>query len=262
MKKLLIIVTLLYVCGLQAQSNLSDHSYVNFEKIMNELFASADAKLSEEERAEISAVGSSPVYGEIIFESMAYLLQELAPTNQDVFYDLGCGLGRFVVQAFLMSDVCKSVGIELSKTRFEQAYNVLDKTRAIYKNCFSFDNSLNTILNKQTKKKIKNKTINFLNEDILEVDFSDATILYIALTLNSDEFKNKLNEKIVQLDDGLRVLSLHLLEHQHLHLIKTYYLPMTWSANTPVYFYILDKEKKLEREEDVAPFGKIEEVEE
>jgi SAM-dependent methyltransferase len=247
------ILMIVMVCSAQSAVALAQDifntSYIDYEKIMFELFAKADAKLSEEERAEISALGSSPVYGEIVYESIEYLLQEIEAQESDVFYDLGCGLGRFVVQAYLTTDITKSVGIELSKTRFEQAQAVLDKTRTIYKNCFTFDNSAHTTLKKSPKKKIKNKTIDFICDDILEVDFSDATIIYIALTLNSDEFKNKLNEKIVQLADGLRVLSLHELNHEHLHHIRTYEVPMTWSGQTPVYFYVLERNRIEEAEE-------------
>lgn len=61
------------------------------------------------------------VYGEITAQGMRRLARRVTLNQSDCFYDLGSGIGRAVLQAFLEFGVHRSVGIELASTRHHQA---------------------------------------------------------------------------------------------------------------------------------------------
>lgn len=52
-------------------------------------------------------------YGEILYESINKLLAEVEFSDQDIFFDLGSGLGKAVVQVFLKSAAKEVCGIEI-----------------------------------------------------------------------------------------------------------------------------------------------------
>src|SRR5207302_804459 len=57
-------------------------------------------------------------YGEILYPSVDSLIDYLEDlSSDDVFYDLGSGIGKVPLQFFLKTPVKKACGIEASKTR-------------------------------------------------------------------------------------------------------------------------------------------------
>ncbi len=162
---------------------------------------------------------AASTYGEITYEGVDQLLRTLHVTDHDVFYDLGSGVGKMVIQVCLDTPIKKSVGIELSGTRHADAMNIAE----------------------QLKKKnyIKqNKMLRFECKNILNADISDATIVYLASTCFSDECMKKVTKKLATLKKGLRVITLRKLpDNEAFTLTATYNLPMTWSNQTPVYVY-------------------------
>eukprot|EP00392_Amoebophrya_sp_AT5.2_P004956 g4965.t1 len=79
----------------------------------------ADGDGHAEDRATMAAMGAAGAYGEIPFVSVTRILSRLAKdiTPNDVFYDLGCGVGKFCLQAFLTGNLSKVVGLELGPRR-------------------------------------------------------------------------------------------------------------------------------------------------
>lgn len=74
----------------------------------------------EYERAAMSAAGAAPVYGEVGLAGAARLFRELELTADDVFFDLGSGLGRLVLHGALAT-AASFVGVELAWSRHEAA---------------------------------------------------------------------------------------------------------------------------------------------
>uniref|UniRef100_A0A1I8AQF0 Histone-lysine N-methyltransferase, H3 lysine-79 specific n=1 Tax=Steinernema glaseri TaxID=37863 RepID=A0A1I8AQF0_9BILA len=58
---------------------------------------------------------SSETYGETSFERLQMIIEEVAPGEDDVFVDLGSGVGQLIVQMAGGSRVKKAVGIEISQ---------------------------------------------------------------------------------------------------------------------------------------------------
>ena len=95
-------------------------------------------------------------YGETTLRGIDTLINEFEDhfnNPNSVFYDLGSGKGDMVIYIASNTPVKKACGIELHKERFNIAQEKLNK--------LSLDNT------------------SFLNQDILESDISDATIIYV-----------------------------------------------------------------------------------
>ena len=175
--------------------------------------------ISEEERGTIKRWGGAPTYGEILPKSVSILLADLKLTEEDVFYDLGSGVGKVAVQVYLKSGLKKSVGVELSSTRHAHAMNVYGKL-------------------KDAGKLKANRDLVFRQENILHTDISDATVLFLCSTCYSDELMAELAIKIQQLKPGARVLTLKPFKSPTaLKLVKAYQLPMTWAEASAVHLY-------------------------
>lgn len=127
-------------------------------------------------------VGSSG-YGETGFNSIEKIVESFRDSfNKDtVFYDLGSGTGKIVYHIGLLHGVKKSCGIEYSKERHELGQLLKEK--------YDLPNNENVIL---------------LNENILECDISDATVIYCDNTL----FPKNINDSIYNIiPSGCLVIS-------------------------------------------------------
>lgn len=237
--------------------------YADYRKIMADAFKdNENHTISQEERAGITAAGGgSPVYGEILYESVLFLLDYLQLTEEDAFYDLGSGLGKLVFQVYLMTPVHKAIGIELSESRCERSQKIMENGSKIFNSCFIFENQMRKRFGKEPFPKVSGKKFELKQGNMLEADIEDATVIFTCSTCFSDDCMRNLTNRLAELKDGLRVLTLHhLSEHKNFHLVKTFYLPMTWSKNIPIYLYILDRSKKPVKEDDVSPFALSDEI--
>jgi SAM-dependent methyltransferase len=104
---------------------------------------------------------------------------ELADVKKtDVVYDLGCGDGRIVVQAAKKRG-CKGVGFEISPPRLKEA-----------------------------RENVKSNNVGHLveikNEDLFQVDFSEATVLPMYLL---PKMLAELRPKFEKLKPGTRIIS-------------------------------------------------------
>jgi len=96
------------------------------------------------------------VYGEITNKGSDKLIEIFKSnlTKSDIFYDLGSGEGQLAIKIACKTNVKKVIGIELHKERFNIAV-------------------------KRLKTSNTNKVF-FINKNFLDVDLSDATIVYFA----------------------------------------------------------------------------------
>ncbi len=113
---------------------------------------------------------------ELVVEAM---LKMAAVTEHDVLYDLGCGDGRIVVAA-AMERGARAVGIDMDPRRIAEA-NALAETVSV------------------------EDRVEFFQDDLLTVDFSEATVvtLYLLPSLNV-----KLKKRILsELKPGTRIIA-------------------------------------------------------
>jgi hypothetical protein len=163
------------------------------------------------------ASGSS-LYGEITFRSVEKLIHYLRLKESDVFFDLGSGVGKVVMQIGMTTKVKKAVGVELSETRFKSAKKALAvATKSGW---------------------ILPRKIQFRNENILETDLSKATVVYTCSTAFPMTLMRRLAKTLAHQTQPLRIVSLQKLpETKGLYLIDKLPLDMSWARQTPVHIY-------------------------
>ncbi|KAL6065290.1 Histone-lysine N-methyltransferase, H3 lysine-79 specific [Balamuthia mandrillaris] len=107
------------------------------------------------------------VYGEITPGSVDRIMAKVQLNSKDIFYDLGSGVGKVVIQIGLESPVKKSIGLELSHTRYERAREALSRLKYHPTKHFS-------------KKDLAK--VDFREEDFGLGDWKDATVVYMCNT--------------------------------------------------------------------------------
>lgn len=141
-------------------------------------------------------------YGEAVWTSFEKIMQIIKPEAGQVFYDLGCGIGRICFFTTIKYNL-HSKGIELLPTFIEKA--------------------------NQIKNKFKIPNIEFIKEDWLTIDLSDADFIYVATTCFDDYLLNKLIKKLKSLKKGSKVISVsNRLTAENLKLIENISLPFSW----------------------------------
>jgi hypothetical protein len=115
-------------------------------------------------------------YGETPVTTFHKIVGECGITQDDVFYELGCGrgLGMFWLNQYIG---CKVVGIEKIPL-FVRIGNQLSR-----------------------------KEVSFKNENILNVDFCDGTVFYFYGTGFEEEFIRRLVKKFKQLPKGIKIIT-------------------------------------------------------
>jgi hypothetical protein len=188
-------------------------------QIMNRIYKDiCGFEIPKDDEQQVRKSKGSPVYGEINHISIAKLLEYLNLSKQDIFYDLGSGVGKVVVQTALFSDVKKAVGIELSEQRHRDAQMALD--RAI-------------LWEPSIKKRCELK-----NADLMETDLSKATVVYTCSTAFSARFMNQVTKRLAKFTHDFRLVTLQDLPFsKNFLLVDTIYLNMSWIRHTPVYIY-------------------------
>ncbi len=159
----------------------------------------------------ILQAGGHPQYGEIPYDSAAHILNDLALSRQDVFYDLGSGVGKLAIQVYLTTPVKRSIGVELSKSRWSTAESCRQHVAK--------DDHITS-----------NRELAFLHQNILNTYIADATICFINGITFPPALMKSMMDRLGELDDEVKVISvLPLPAHKQFHLIKTYQLPMSWA---------------------------------
>lgn len=168
-----------------------DRCYKIFTKLYENLTANP-TQVSLEEREKKDLISDTTyTYGEVNFYSFVQILELAAPKAGDIFYDLGSGAGKAVFIAWLVGNFGKVLGVEKLQSLYDLSLTLCDKLRAIPE--------------VEQLKKDPN-TIKFLNQDILETDFSDGDIIFLQSTCFSGHMWDGIMAKLQKLKPGTRVI--------------------------------------------------------
>lgn len=121
----------------------------------------------------------SETYGEILYASVDALFSEIILSEQDIFIDLGSGLGKVVLQVFLKSTVRESCGIEIVPELHRQALIAAQKVQNDLPGFYTGD-----------------RKITFLLGNFLEITLSKATIVLAGSPCFSPKMLHKLGKII------------------------------------------------------------------
>ena len=152
-------------------------------------------------------------YGEILPESIAKIFKKIKIKDSDIFYDLGSGTGRVCFQIYLEKNI-KCIGIEYVKNRYD----------------------LSVISNN----KLENSKITFINDDFFNINWRNATIIYICNTCHPIDLMNKIINKINEDCKALRYLILCKnlkTTPNNFKLIKEFNVKSSWSDYSRIFIY-------------------------
>lgn len=194
----------------------------------------------------LDGFGSS-TYGEVSPESVVKLMELLDLRKDDLFYDLGCGVGKALLHVALLAQCKKCVGVELAKSR--------------YQSCVDAHNHLLHILSKDRRhpkkklgtvdiKKEDLPEIEFKNDDILKCDISEATAVYWNNVCFPSDISESILWKLTGLKKGSRLLTLNKICARHSNscamkgspcafftLTKQDYICSTWTPRCTAFVY-------------------------
>jgi hypothetical protein len=149
----------------------------------------------EEQKTSINQVADSlggkengcreSVYGELPTTSVVHILNALALTKEDIFYDLGAGRGHVVATAFYSFLTKRAYGIEMSSKRVELACDFLAHLRLKMPPSVESD--------KPTR------SIQIAEGNFLELDISDGTVFYLTATCFRPTLMYQISKRLLKL---------------------------------------------------------------
>lgn len=168
-------------------------------------------------RAVARSKGSS-TYGELMPSATAKLLAALELDRDDVFYDLGAGVGKVVLLAAATTEVRRAVGVELARSRVDQAERAFAAARRA---------GLAGV-----------RRAKMVHADLLSVDMTDATVAYTCSTAFSSPFMRKLTKRLATLPQLRLLASLQDLDpHPAFEPLRVLRLDASWKRRTQVHLY-------------------------
>ncbi|KAF4713739.1 hypothetical protein FOZ62_003753 [Perkinsus olseni] len=185
------------VGGIKEVERLLDEAYTRACGRNHRVFGDVQVGSREYNRVWRSQ-GFSPTYGEITATGVAYLFGVmLPPREEEHFVDLGSGMGRLCLQAWLQfgHQLASVTGVELSRVRHSRAVAAsleLVETESI-----------------RGRWMLESGPVNLVVGDMLRLPLHDKTFIYCANLTFSAEILQRLTRKILRESPiGTRVVSM------------------------------------------------------
>lgn len=119
------------------------------------------------------------IYGETFFTTLETIATAINLSERDVIYDLGCGRGRSIFWFNAMYR-CRAVGVEINPVFVAQARKI--------------------------QKRLGIDGVDFLLADLMDVDYDDATVLYLYGTAFNNNAIARLIDRFATLRKGTRIV--------------------------------------------------------
>ena len=182
-------------------------------------------ELDPDDDARVRATNSSPTYGEIMPTATDRLIEHLGMRRDDVFYDLGSGVGKVVLHVAMRAPIRRVVGVELVRSRHRIARRVLDQVKAAG-------------LARAGECELR-------CADFMRTPMGDATVVYTCSTAFPTPFMNELAARLARLCTGLRWVSTQDLdENPWFELEDVLRLDMSWRRKSKVHVYRLTRSRR------------------
>ena len=157
-----------------------------YKKIFIDIYKEIDGyKISREARKKQSYYYIADTYGEVDFDSFYEILKLTEPKQNEIFYDLGSGVGKPSLTAYLGFNFSKIIGIEQLEDLYQSSKTALENLKKHSSNI--------------CQEKINCK-IDFIHGDFNDYDFTDGDVIFINsyyyfyYQLSSGLFLNKIKK--------------------------------------------------------------------
>lgn len=254
MKRQLLAVAAFCSIFVGASQSAANQLFVDYKAILDTIYKDISGYgIPQKETELIKKEGGDSTYGQITYEGAAVLLEHLAIDENTVFFDLGSGTGALIWQTYLTTPAKKCIGVELSETRYKHAKSTEHFASDLAPVCFKFESDMRSKLKLGKVAWPSKKTMTFKQENMTKTDIKDATVIFMCATCFPEDLMKTMTNRFAELKDGLRIATLKQLPpHDDMYLMQTLTLPMTWSKNSPVYIYELDRERKKHKKDSSA----------
>lgn len=187
-------------------------------KLFSQVYSGSSSILNDAEKKMILDNGGNDTYGEILPDSLDTLLSAVGFTSDTLFYDLGSGMGKVVLHVALRTGA-KSVGFELSTTRYTKAMSALSRVSSAYPHIEGLVQFRNQNL------------LDFANEDL----GGNPCLVFTCSTCFNRELMDSIRKMTKK--KGVSVLTLVRFSNEEPNVTFSN-IPMTWSSNgVNVYYY-------------------------
>lgn len=171
-------------------------------------------------------------YGEILYPSVNKIIDYIGDIGpDDVFYDLGSGIGKVALQFFMKTPVKKACGIEASVTRHQFAEKIYAQVRQEFPDLF-----------------LGGRELKCMRGNFLESNIEDATIVYTCSTCFSDGLLTEIGRLIDRCPKIRYLISMKQIPNK-LPLDTTLEIECTWDK-TKCQVYSKEKVERGEREKE------------
>ncbi|MFI4936932.1 MAG: hypothetical protein ACHQJ6_00295 [Candidatus Berkiellales bacterium] len=186
-----------------------------FQDYLARLYHSAKAlqSLTPSQIQTLTRQGICITYGEMLYPSMRQILKMLRLSRQDIFLDLGSGLGKCALQTFMQTEVNKVIGIEAASFLHQQAIMVAQEVKKDFP--FFWEDQRELI---------------FVEENFLTAQWHHATVVYSCSTCFTQELLVAIGDRINQQPSINQVLSLRPLPTLSLPLKSVYPVECSWDS--------------------------------
>jgi SAM-dependent methyltransferase len=143
------------------------------------------------------------IYGETSIVHFATLCAQLALTEQDCFYELGCGRGRLALWLALHTPCKQVVGIDLNPIFIERA--------------------------DQITRRLRIKNLRWQRINMIDADLTSATVIYLYGTAFNEQGIQHLSAHLSTCREGTRIITVsYPLENPAFELLQTLTLQFVW----------------------------------
>ncbi len=161
----------------------------------------------------------SAIYGELTPRGVEQVLRAVPLSADDVFVDLGSGLGKVVLQVAIVARPALAIGVEIERSRHETAVRARD--RAVRLGL------------------LEDSRCVFRNENLLATDLDGATVLFANALCFSGRLMRGLFRRVTTLGRPVTFVSLHAEDRppRRLELVDTHICETSWTARETVHVY-------------------------
>lgn len=185
-----------------------------------------DKPISDEDRIRIEKANGAKksscsmgtaTYGETEPEGQVAVLKAIGAKPGQRYYDLGAGLGRNVLVAWLLG--MEATGVELSHEMFAYSCKRVGNVSA-------HSAGAEAVL---TKARRGGRPLRLVEADVALYDFSDADVVFMNDKCWSESLIHKLDSSLAGLHQGAKVISHKELQVKGLSFTKTVHAWMSWT---------------------------------
>lgn len=196
------------------------------EQYFNQLYGEINGyDISNKARAE-AKITEGLLYGELPFATWKSIVMKANPKHDAVFFDLGSGTGRVVMQSHLLFNFQKSIGIELLAGLHDKACEIAQR----------FVDEIEH----EIQDELGYRELHLFNESIFDADLQEADFIFLNHPFKDRELLEKLEQKfLAELKPGTKIVTIiRALTNPSFKALGSEKFTFSWGESTAYFFEV------------------------